>query len=134
MREELGLHAWNLLHTIAAYYPDAPTEDERAAAAGLVHAVAALYPCKHCRAAFQLDIHEHPPRLDTREAFSLWLCGAHNRVNRVLGKPVFPCSVAALDERWRTGRRECWAGAPQTAVESLGQADDEAQEETAPAA
>ncbi len=38
----------------------------------------------------------------------MWLCDQHNRVNKKLSKPIFPCSVSALDLRWRQGRSDCW--------------------------
>lgn len=43
-----------------------------------------------------------PPRLRTssRVEFSMWVCESHNRVNRLLGKPEFPCTIAKLDARW----------------------------------
>ena len=30
----------------------------------------------------------------------MWLCEAHNRVNRLLGKAEFPCNLTQLDGRW----------------------------------
>lgn len=127
-REQLGRSTWTFLHAVAAYYPDLPTAEEQSAADGLIQTLARLYPCKHCRAAFVGDIAEHPPTLSSRRDFVVWLCGAHNRVNDALGKPRFACTLQALDERWRTGRAECWGGkaaAEQTAGESLGQAADD---------
>ena len=58
--------------------------------------------------------------LRAREALSVWLCRQHNAVNAKLGKPAFPCDVAALDARWRTGARECWPDDAETAEQSLG--------------
>ena len=37
----------------------------------------------------------------------MWMCGAHNRVNRLLGKPEFECNIPELDRRWRTGGEHC---------------------------
>lgn len=76
--------------------------------------------------------HASPPSLrsvKSRQAFSVWVCKHHNEVNRRLDKPEFPCTVEALDERWRRGRPECWETASEpsgetegeTAAESLGQ-------------
>jgi FAD-linked sulfhydryl oxidase len=50
---------------------------------------------------------ENPPKAGSRAELSVWLCEAHNRVNRALGKPVFSCALADLDERWRTGGKHC---------------------------
>ena len=30
----------------------------------------------------------------------MWCCERHNEVNLKLNKPIFPCTMAALDERW----------------------------------
>lgn len=49
-----------------------------------------------------------PPSVESREAFSLWLCKHHNAVNEHNGKQTFPCSLPALDERWRVGATGCW--------------------------
>jgi FAD-linked sulfhydryl oxidase len=126
-REELGLHAWNLLHTMAAYYPDRPSEEEQRAALGLVDALARLYPCTHCRARLQQELQTNPPRVDSRASFSLWMCEQHNAVNEALGKAPFACLLAELDQRWRFGRPECWGAASQSAEESLGQSADAEQ-------
>lgn len=110
---------------MAAYYPEHPADEDRTAAAGLVAALTRLYPCTHCRARLQGEVERNPPRYNSRADFSLWMCEQHNAVNSELGKPTFPCSLQALDERWRTGRPECWIAAPQSAQESLGQTDDD---------
>lgn len=73
------------LHSVAAYYPEAPSAEERAAAAGLVAALRHLYPCTHCRAALAKDIEVNPPRLGSRAEFVLWVCEQHNMVNEALG-------------------------------------------------
>jgi FAD-linked sulfhydryl oxidase len=59
-------------------------------------------------------------RVESREALAVWLCGQHNLVNAKLSKPTFPCNLAALDRRWRTGGPECSAEEG-TSAESLGQ-------------
>ena len=46
-------------------------------------------------------------RVASREELSVWMCEAHNRVNRLLGKPEFPCLLKDLDARWRTGGPHC---------------------------
>lgn len=201
------------LHTVAAYYPDHPTDEEKRAAKGLVEALRLLYPCSHCRAQLAVDLEKLPvdDALASRESFSLWMCKQHNFVNASLGtcktglatpsrtvmsvlcsnrdaqlgfeynllvtlvlntplstvlsrphylfslhpagKPEQPCSIDALDERWRRGRAECWlppgadassaaaaaaAAAATTAEESMGRSsheeeDAERQEASSPA-
>ena len=106
-RDELGRHSWTLLHTLAAYFPDEPTADESKAAVGFVQALGILYPCSHCAADLRYSMAENPPKAGSRAELSAWLCEAHNRVNRALGKSVFSCALADLDERWRTGGKHC---------------------------
>ena len=50
------------LHTMAAYYPEAPTPTQRAAAETMIAALTVLYPCEHCRAEFAERVAAHPPR------------------------------------------------------------------------
>jgi len=127
-RAELGRAVWKMLHTTAAYYPQAPTENEKQAATNLIEAIAVLYPCLHCREHFAHRVNESPPKVSSRRELSIWLCETHNIVNDVLGKPHFKCSFQELDKRWRKGDKRCWsdntistdADEKETAEESLG--------------
>jgi FAD-linked sulfhydryl oxidase len=128
-REELGRRTWTLLHTIAAYYPELPSESERTHALRLIEALAVLYPCTHCAEDFRETIRESPPRVESREALTAWLCEQHNLVNAKLGKPSVTCDHESLSRRWRTGPKElnCWGavqnpdGEQNNAETSLGQ-------------
>jgi FAD-linked sulfhydryl oxidase len=31
----------------------------------------------------------------------MWMCKQHNLVNQKLGKPLFPCEMDILDQRWK---------------------------------
>lgn len=61
-RRELGEKTWSLLHTIAAYYPEEPTEEQQNAASQFFQALAILYPCRHCAEDFQENITLFPPK------------------------------------------------------------------------
>jgi mitochondrial FAD-linked sulfhydryl oxidase len=106
-RRSVGVASWSLLHTVAAYYPDLPGEKEKESATALIFALAELYPCKHCAEDFRQNIQLMPPNVDTREKFCLWLCQQHNLVNEKLSKPIFPCNINSLDERWKYGTPHC---------------------------
>ena len=95
------------LHTIAAYYPDQPNTRHRKQCAALISALTTLYPCGPCREDFETEVAKSPPRLESREALSIWLCEQHNLVNTKVGKAEFPCTLHALDERWKTGNASC---------------------------
>lgn len=42
-----------------------------------------------------------PPKVESQEALSQWLCRMHNKVNVKLGKEIFDCKK--VNERWRDG-------------------------------
>jgi len=104
--EEIGRCTWSLLHTVAASYPERATEIEASSALSLLQALAVLYPCRRCADDWAYDLQHEAPQLDGRLAFSQWLCRAHNRVNKKLGKDDFDCSQEALDARWRRRRKK----------------------------
>jgi mitochondrial FAD-linked sulfhydryl oxidase len=63
--------------------------------------LARFYPCLWCAADFAENLKAKPVRAETREDLCIWLCEQHNQVNAKLGKPLFPCTLKTLDERWR---------------------------------
>ena len=55
--------------------------------------------------------------MNSRAELSVWMCEAHNRVNRLLDKPAFPCVLSELDKRWCAAsddplRAHAMSGAP----------------------
>jgi mitochondrial FAD-linked sulfhydryl oxidase len=102
--EALGRSTWTLLHTMAATYPEAPTRGQQSDLASFVGLFSKLYPCWVCAEDFRGYVAREPPRVTSRDDFGMWLCGAHNEVNKKLGKPVFDCSK--WEERWRTGWKD----------------------------
>ncbi|KAL0589287.1 hypothetical protein ABG067_002506 [Albugo candida] len=107
-REELGRSTWGLMHSIGIYYPENPSEEYQRHARSLIEALALMYPCSDCAKDFRKEIIKCPPRVKSRQSFSLWLCEQHNLVNEKIGKPIFQCNMSTLSERWRTGKKECW--------------------------
>ncbi|RCI11528.1 hypothetical protein L249_7480 [Ophiocordyceps polyrhachis-furcata BCC 54312] len=99
--DALGRSTWTLLHSIAASYPEKPSVTQQSDLLGFVRLFSRLYPCWVCAEDFQAYLGRHKPPVTSRHAFGLWLCAAHNDVNRKLGKPEFDCSK--WEERWRTG-------------------------------
>jgi len=96
---ELGRSGWTVLHSVAAYFPEKPTEDNKTDATNFLNGFARLFPCKVCATDFQEVLTRHPPRLDNRKEFNMWMCEAHNEVNKKLGKPLFDCST--IEDRWK---------------------------------
>ena len=60
-----------------------------------------------CAAHFKEELKETPPVVDSRENFAVWMCGMHNNVNKILGKPIFDCSFENLSKRWYKGGEKC---------------------------
>ncbi|KAK0386939.1 hypothetical protein NLU13_5252 [Sarocladium strictum] len=102
--ETLGRSSWTLLHSIAAQYPEQPSRTQQNDLLGFVHLFAKLYPCWTCAEDFQKYVAKSQPEVESRGKFGMWLCGAHNDVNRKLGKKEFDC--ARWEERWRTGWKD----------------------------
>ncbi|KAF5724985.1 erv1 mitochondrial precursor [Fusarium mundagurra] len=102
--EVLGRSTWTLLHSIAAQYPAQPSSGQKSDLLSFVGLFSKLYPCWVCAEDFQGYLKREAPQVNSRDEFGKWLCGAHNDVNRKLGKPEFDCSK--WEERWRTGWKD----------------------------
>ncbi|UNI17355.1 Thiol oxidase [Purpureocillium takamizusanense] len=102
--EVLGRSSWTLLHSIAATYPERPSRGQQSDLLSFVKLFSKLYPCWVCAEDFQTYMGREAPRVGSRGEFGMWLCGAHNEVNRKLSKPEFDCSK--WEERWRTGWKD----------------------------
>eukprot|EP01060_Flectonema_neradi_P037844 TRINITY_DN774_c1_g1_i1.p1 TRINITY_DN774_c1_g1~~TRINITY_DN774_c1_g1_i1.p1 ORF type:complete len:215 (+),score=40.10 TRINITY_DN774_c1_g1_i1:55-645(+) len=98
--EDIGRSGWTVLHTMAAAYPQRPTEEQKDRMWGFLNGWSHLYPCTHCAAHMRLDMKKHPPQVDSKEDLNIWVCKLHNKVNDVLGKDKFPCELDKLLQRW----------------------------------
>ncbi|GKT48417.1 FAD-linked sulfhydryl oxidase ALR [Colletotrichum spaethianum] len=102
--EALGRGTWQLLHSIAATYPEKPSPTQKEDLRGFMRLFSKLYPCWVCAEDFQSYMQKEQIRVEGRNEFGNWLCQAHNEVNRKLGKREFDCSK--WEERWRTGWKD----------------------------
>lgn len=91
--EEIGRSTWTLLHSIAKYFPDQPTAEERRAVEELFHALSVLYPCRRCSGVLQMITRNQLVDSTDASRLSLSLCNVHNFVNRKLGKPEVECAL-----------------------------------------
>ena len=98
--EEIGRAGWTVLHTMAAAYPERPTEEQKDRVWGFLNGWSHIYPCTHCAAHMRLDMKKHPPAVESKEELNMWVCKLHNKVNDVLGKDKFPCELDKLLQRW----------------------------------
>ena len=62
LSEELGRGSWKLLHSMAAWYPDYPTEEDQKAMQFFIAGLAKFYPCTYCATDFQTNIQDKPVR------------------------------------------------------------------------
>ena len=88
-KEELGKHTWTLLHTMAAYWPQAPPPQQVEDGKLFIELLSRLYPCTDCAGHFRGLLEKYPPRMQTQKEFIQWLSYIHNKVNNRLGKPHF---------------------------------------------
>ena len=104
--EEVGQSTWTLIHTMAAYYPEKPSETQKRATSQFIQSLTEVYPCKNCAKDLKEELVEVPPRLDNQKEFAKWACDLHNVVNVKLGKPIFPCEF--VDKRWKFSKDESY--------------------------
>jgi len=109
-REQLGRHAWFYLHTVAATYPQFPTDEDKSGVRMLMASFGQLFPCKLCRRHLQGNLADKelgPVAVDSRESLSIWMCKLHNSVNQQNKKAEFPCEQVKLDLMYLKNCNEC---------------------------
>ncbi|KAG5888227.1 hypothetical protein JTB14_035576 [Gonioctena quinquepunctata] len=100
-KDELGTKSWGLLHTIAAKYPEKPSKLDQCHMQDFFSLFSKFYPCEHCAKDFRDEMKIDPPKTESQDSLSQWLCRIHNKVNVKVGKEIFDCSK--VNERWRDG-------------------------------
>ncbi|AET41621.1 flavin-linked sulfhydryl oxidase Ecym_8345 [Eremothecium cymbalariae DBVPG len=99
--EQLGRSSWTLLHTVAATYPEVPSDHQKKEMNQFMNIFSHVYPCSWCGKDFEDYIRNNAPKVDSREELGKWLCDAHNEVNEKLGKEKFNCDL--WKKRWVDG-------------------------------
>ncbi len=87
-----GPLGWMTLHSISAIYPENPTQEERMILEKFVELFRESITCPHCKSHFtgMLNMYRktHPEWSSNRYHFFLFICRAHNTVNKRLDKPI----------------------------------------------
>jgi FAD-linked sulfhydryl oxidase len=138
----IGTHAWFFIHSVAAKYPEHPSEADQRAMMDFVAFLGQLYPCKVCRLNLQQELRyeqvSDPASLGktssagnytaaraggaqyyglreavrTRNGLAVWLCRLHNIVNRDVGNPEFNCEPITLDMLYLKNCGDCQVKKP----------------------
>lgn len=97
----LGRSTWTLLHSIAATYPETPSNKQQQDMKQFINLFSGIYPCWFCAEDFQKYIKKNEPKVANQDQLGKWFCEAHNDVNIKLGKPKFNCDL--WKKRWKDG-------------------------------
>jgi len=110
-RATLGRQTWFFLHTLAAKYPEHPSEVDKRTMRNLVAALGQHYPCKLCREHLKLKLMDPelgPVRVENRQELASWFCELHNMVNLDTGKNYqHDCTPFNLDLQYLKDCGEC---------------------------
>lgn len=89
-----GPLGWMTLHSISAIYPDQPTQEEKIILGKFMEHFHESITCPHCKnhfgRMFNTYRRTHPEWNASRFDLFLFICRAHNTVNKRLDKPIFP--------------------------------------------
>ncbi len=99
MTKTWGPLGWATLHSVAALFPDSPTENEKALVARWVESFRMCIVCDICKRHFTTLFSEYkqmyPDWNQSRKNFTLFVIRAHNTVNlRQTSKPVLTVEEA----------------------------------------
>lgn len=100
-----GPLGWMTLHSISCIYPENPTDEERVILEKFVELYRETITCPHCKSHFTAMLNtyrrKNPEWSSNRYHFFLFVCRAHNTVNKRLDKPIIPtiqdCITALKD-------------------------------------
>lgn len=99
MTKTWGPLGWATLHSIAALYPDNPSDLEKALISRWIESFRGCIVCEKCKTHFTTLLNEyiivHPDWNASRKNLSLFVVRAHNTVNvRQTGRPVLSAQEA----------------------------------------
>mmetsp|Transcript_43846 Transcript_43846/g.80079 ORF Transcript_43846/g.80079 Transcript_43846/m.80079 type:complete len:117 (-) Transcript_43846:29-379(-) len=93
---------WLLLWTTAAYAPEMPDKDDKAALETFFGKFQDLCRKGPLANGYKEAIEQQgPPTVNSRRELMTWLCLAENRCRHKAGLPLKQCRYGELMERWR---------------------------------
>jgi hypothetical protein len=96
-----GPLGWMTLHSVSAIYPETPTSEERMILEKFVEMFRESITCVHCKSHFtgMLNTYrkKNPEWSSSRYHFFLFVCRAHNTVNKRLDKPIIPTLTDCIE-------------------------------------
>jgi hypothetical protein len=88
-----GPLGWMTIHSVSAIYPDKPTQSDRLLVEEFIHFFRETIPCPYCKTHFTTMINKYkqlyPNWSSSRQNLFIFICRAHNTVNRRLDKPIY---------------------------------------------
>lgn len=99
--ELLGRSSWTFIHSLCAKYPTKPSNEDKEQISSFFKMLGRMYPCDWCAKDFTKYLQEHQLDNSSNEGLNMWLCGAHNAVNKKIGKKEFDCQL--WKKRWKDG-------------------------------
>lgn len=88
-----GPLGWMTLHSVSAIYPEQPTQADRLLIEEFVSAFRETIACPYCKNHFTIMLNRYrqlyPNWSSSRQSLFLFVCRAHNTVNRRLDKPIY---------------------------------------------
>ena len=96
-----GPLGWMTLHSISAIYPENPTPEDKLLLDKFIENFRESITCVHCKGHFTSMLNtyrrKHYDWNASRYNLLLFVCRAHNTVNRRLDKPILPTLQSCID-------------------------------------
>lgn len=88
-----GPLGWMTLHSVSTIYPEKPTQADRLLIEEFINAFRDTIACPYCKNHFSQMFSKyrqlHPEWNSSRQGLFIFICRAHNTVNRRLDKPIY---------------------------------------------
>ena len=104
-----GPSMWHYMHTMSFNYPVKPTEKQKSCYKQFILNLQHTLPCGHCRTNLVNNLKAYPLTeecLKNRNAFSRYVYGLHETVNKMLGKKS-GLTYCQVRERYEHFRARC---------------------------